>query len=184
MAVAERIYAKALFDAAKDAGRLPQVRGDLAELVEAAEASPELHGLLQNPQIDRRAKQAGLDAVFGDAEAVFRNFLRLLTQKSRLGQVAEIRRQFERLVAEEERILEVELVDGPCAQPCGSRRDHREDRAGIGAKGRGHAVGRPLAHRRHGAPCGLVPGRRERSRPPQLTQTRARSPRLNTKGIP
>ncbi len=117
MAVAERIYAKALFDAAKDAGRLPQVRGDLAELVEAAEASPELHGLLQNPQIDRRAKQAGLDAVFGDAEAVFRNFLRLLTQKSRLGQVAEIRRQFERLVAEEERILEVELVTAHALSP-------------------------------------------------------------------
>lgn len=110
MAVAERIYAKALFDAAKDAGRLDQVRTDLGDLVEATEASPELRGLLLNPQIDVRAKQAGLDAVFGEADAVFRNFLRLLAQKGRLGQVAEIRREFERLVADEERVLEVELV--------------------------------------------------------------------------
>jgi ATP synthase F1 delta subunit len=117
VAVAERIYAKALFDAAKDAGRLPQVRADLAEVVEAAEASPELRGLLQNPQIDGRAKQAGLEAVFGDAEAVLRNFLRLLTQKGRLGQVIEIRREFERLVAEEERILEVELVTAHALSP-------------------------------------------------------------------
>jgi ATP synthase F1 delta subunit len=110
VAVAERIYAKALFDAAKDAGRLAQVRSDLADLVEAAGASKELRGLLQNPQIDARAKQAGLDAVFGDADAVFRNFLRLLAQKGRLGQVAEIQREFERLVAEDNRVLEVELV--------------------------------------------------------------------------
>jgi F-type H+-transporting ATPase subunit delta len=110
MAVAESIYAKALFGAAKDAGRLDQVRTDLGDLVEATEASPELRGLLLNPQIDVRAKQAGLDAVFGEADAVFLNFLRLLAQKGRLGQVAEIRREFERLVADEERVLEVELV--------------------------------------------------------------------------
>ncbi len=110
MAVAQSIYAKALFDAAKEKGSLPQVRADLADFVEAVEASPELRNLLLNPRIDVRAKQAGLDAVFGDASQLFANFLKLLAQKGRLGEIAEIHRAFERLVAAEERILNVELI--------------------------------------------------------------------------
>jgi F-type H+-transporting ATPase subunit delta len=110
MAVAHRIYAKALFDAAKEKGRLQEVRSEFAAFTEAVEASPELRGLLRNPQIDARAKRAGLDAVFADADPVFLNFLRLASEKGRLGEADEIQRDFERLVSEEERVLEVELT--------------------------------------------------------------------------
>lgn len=110
MAVAQRIYAKALFDAAKDGGRLDAVRAAFGEFAEAVEVSPELRNLLRNPQIDVRAKQAGLDAVFGEEEPVFRNFLRLAAEKGRLGEVEDIHREFERICAEEERVLNVELV--------------------------------------------------------------------------
>jgi ATP synthase F1 delta subunit len=110
MAVAHRIYAKALFDAAKDKGRLPQVRAEFSDFAEAVSASADLRNLLRNPQIDVRAKQAGLDALFGDADPTFLNFLRLTALKGRLGQIDEIHREFERLVAEEERVLEVELT--------------------------------------------------------------------------
>jgi F-type H+-transporting ATPase subunit delta len=110
MAVAHRIYAKALFDAAKEQGRLEAVRGEFADFSEAIEASPELRNLLRNPQIDARAKRAGLDAVFADADPVFLNFLRLASEKGRLGEIDEMQREFERLVSEEERVLEVELT--------------------------------------------------------------------------
>jgi F-type H+-transporting ATPase subunit delta len=110
MAVAHRIYARALFDAAKGAGTLPQVRSDFADLASALEASADLRNLLRNPQIDARAKKAGLDAVFADADPVFRNFLSVLAQKGRLPEVEEIQRELERLVAEDERVLEVELT--------------------------------------------------------------------------
>jgi F-type H+-transporting ATPase subunit delta len=110
MAVAQQIYAKALFSAAKEKRRLDAVRTDFADFAEAIEASPELRNFLRNPQIDARAKRAGLDAVFADADELFRNFLRLAAEKGRLGQVDEIQREFERLVAEDERVLEVELV--------------------------------------------------------------------------
>jgi F-type H+-transporting ATPase subunit delta len=110
MAVAQRIYAKALFEAAKKKGQLDTVRSDFADFAEAVEASPELRNLLRNPQIDVRAKRAGLDAVFADADELFRSFLRLTADKGRLRQVDEIQREFERLVAEDERVLEVELV--------------------------------------------------------------------------
>jgi F-type H+-transporting ATPase subunit delta len=110
MAVAHRIYARALFDAAKEKGRLQAVRDEFAAFSEAMEASPELRGLLRNPQIDARAKRAGLDAVFADADLVFLNFLRLASEKGRLGEADEIQQEFERLVAEDERVLKVELT--------------------------------------------------------------------------
>jgi len=110
MAVAQRIYAKALFDAAKEKGCLPEVGEELGAFVEAVESSPELRNLLLNPRIDVRAKRAGLDAVFGEAHSVFLNFLRLAADKGRLGEIDEVQREFERLLAEEQRILKVDLV--------------------------------------------------------------------------
>lgn len=110
MAVAQRIYAKALFDAAKAKDRVAAVRTDFSEFADALGASPELRNLLRNPQVDVRAKRAGLDAVFADADELFRNFLGVITDKGRLAGVEDIHREFERLVAEDERVLDVELV--------------------------------------------------------------------------
>jgi F-type H+-transporting ATPase subunit delta len=110
MAVARRIYAKALFDAAKDAGRLARVREELSDFVAAVEQVPELRELLRNPQLDPRAKSGALEAVLGDADELVRNFLLLLAEKGRAGQVEEIQREFERLALAEERRLEVELT--------------------------------------------------------------------------
>ncbi len=110
MAVAHRIYAKALFAAAQAGGRLQDVRSDFADLAAAIGESPDLRNLMRNPQIDVRAKKAGLDAVFAEADGVFRNFLRVLADKGRLPEVDEIQREFERICADEERILEVELT--------------------------------------------------------------------------
>jgi F-type H+-transporting ATPase subunit delta len=110
MPVAQRIYAKALFDAAKSTGRLAEVRASFGELVEAAEASPDLRNVLRNPQIDVRAKRGALDALFAEDDEVFRGFLRLCADKGRLAQIEEIHAEFERLVAEEERVLSVELT--------------------------------------------------------------------------
>jgi ATP synthase F1 delta subunit len=110
VAVAHRIYAKALFDAAKEKGRVQEVRELLAGFVEALDASPELRNLLLNPQIDVRAKRTGLEAVFQGADPVFLNFLRLAAEKGRLGELDEVQRELERLVAEDERVLKVDLV--------------------------------------------------------------------------
>jgi F-type H+-transporting ATPase subunit delta len=110
MAVAHRIYAKALFDAAKDKGRLQEVRSDFADFAQAFEESAELRNLLRNPQIDVRAKKAGVDAVFADSDDAFRNFLKVLAEKGRLAEADAIQHEFERLVADEERVLKVELT--------------------------------------------------------------------------
>jgi len=110
MAVAHRMYARALFEAAKEHGRLATVREELGDFVAAVEQVPELDALLRNPQLDPRAKAQALDDVLGGADDLVRNFLLLTVEKNRGGQLREIHREFERLVAQDERRLTVELT--------------------------------------------------------------------------
>jgi F-type H+-transporting ATPase subunit delta len=110
MAVAHRTYARALFEAAKEKGRLAEVREELGDFVAAVDQVPELDALLRNPQLDPRAKAQALEDVLGGADELVRNFLLLTVEKNRAGQLREIHREFERLMAAEERRLTVELT--------------------------------------------------------------------------
>ena len=110
MSVVHRVYARALLDAARDRGRVAEVRQDLGDFVTAVREVPELRSILRNPQLDPRAKSAALDGVLGEAEELVRNFVRLLAEKGRAGQIEEIGDEFERLVAAEEGQLSVELT--------------------------------------------------------------------------
>lgn len=110
MAVAHRMYARALFEAAKEKGRLAEVREELGDFVAAVDAVPELDALLRNPQLDPRAKAQALEDVLGGADELVRNFLLLTVEKNRAGQLREIHREFERLMAAEERRLTVEVT--------------------------------------------------------------------------
>jgi F-type H+-transporting ATPase subunit delta len=71
---------------------------------------PELHVLLRNPQLDPEAKSTILGELIGDTDELVRNFLRLLTEKGRIREIEDVAREFERLSAEEEGVLKVELT--------------------------------------------------------------------------
>jgi F-type H+-transporting ATPase subunit delta len=66
--------------------------------------------VLRNPQIESRAKARILADLVGDEDPIFKNFLMLTAEKGRAGQLEEIAREFERLLAREERRLSVELT--------------------------------------------------------------------------
>jgi F-type H+-transporting ATPase subunit delta len=110
LAAAQRMYARALYEAAKEKGRLDAVREELEDFVEAQREVPELRELLRNPQLDHRLKASALEELLGGDEELVRNFLLLLAEKNRAGEIEEIAREFERLVAEEEGILDVQLT--------------------------------------------------------------------------
>jgi F-type H+-transporting ATPase subunit delta len=110
LSVVHRTYAKALFEAARERGSLGAVREQFQDFVEVVGAVPELETILRNPQIDRRAKAAALDAVLDEADETLRNFVRLLAEKGRAGEVQEMQREFERLVSAAEGQLDVELT--------------------------------------------------------------------------
>jgi F-type H+-transporting ATPase subunit delta len=110
VAVAHRVYARALYAAAREQNRVEGVREELGDFVEAQRRVPELRDLLRNPQLDQRIKASVLEELLGGEEELVRNFLLLLAEKNRAGEAEEIVREFERLVAQAEGILDVEVT--------------------------------------------------------------------------
>ncbi len=110
MPVAERIYANALFESAKEQGKLDAVREELAEFVQAMEQVPELRALLESRQIDTHERVDALRSILADVDERVRNFLLLVAEKGRTHELPAIVREFEALVAREEGILDVELT--------------------------------------------------------------------------
>jgi len=110
VAVVHRVYARALYDAAKDRGDVEETRQELSDFVAAIRDVPELRAILRNPQIDPRAKAAAIEAITGGIHDIVRNFLKLLAEKGRIVEVEEIERELDRLVAREQGQISVELT--------------------------------------------------------------------------
>ena len=83
---------------------------ELNDFATAVAEVPELRAVLRNPQVDPRAKARLLDELLGDADELLRNFARLTAEKGRIGGIEEIAREFERLMAAEERRLNVAMT--------------------------------------------------------------------------
>ena len=83
---------------------------DLADFAAAVHDVPELRAALRNPQLEASTKVAVLDEIAGGSDELLRNFLRLVAEKGRIGSIEEIAREFDRLMAREERRLNVELT--------------------------------------------------------------------------
>lgn len=110
MAVAQRMYARALFGAARDAGKLDVVHEELGDFVAAIADVPALRNLLENPELDPTAKSAVLEKIVGDADELVRNFLLLVLEKGRATEIEEIYSELDTLVAAEQKRLNVELT--------------------------------------------------------------------------
>ena len=82
----------------------------LSDFAVAVEQTPELRNVLRNPQLESSAKASILSDIAGDDEPLFKNFLLLIAEKGRAGELEDIAHEFERLMAREERRLTVELT--------------------------------------------------------------------------
>ena len=82
----------------------------LADFARAIDETPELAAVLRNPQLDPPAKAGILADLAGSEEPIFTNFLRLVAEKGRAGEIVAIADELERLMAREERRLTVELT--------------------------------------------------------------------------
>jgi len=104
------MYARALFDSAKERGNLTEVHKQLGDFVRALEEVPELGALVRNPELDRGAKARALEAVLGESDELVRNFVLVVVDKGRAAELPEIARELDALVAREEQRLTVELT--------------------------------------------------------------------------
>jgi F-type H+-transporting ATPase subunit delta len=110
VAVAHRVYAEALLAAAKEADAVPLVSEEFGDFVAAVDQSDELRNFLRNPQIAAGVKRRALEGLLEGADDRFLNFVRLLAEKNRIGEIADVHREFERLLAAEKRVLQLELT--------------------------------------------------------------------------
>lgn len=110
MAVSHRMYARSLFQAARDADRLDAVHEQLGDFATAIGEVPELRGVLANPELDPEQKAGVLGEIMGDADELLRNFVLLVAEKGRAGEIEEIYRELDALVAVERKRLTVELT--------------------------------------------------------------------------
>jgi F-type H+-transporting ATPase subunit delta len=94
-------YASALFDLASEAGTVSAVENDLETLAAALRESPELRALIRNPEVSREALGrvvAGLGESLSLAELT-RNFLGVLAQNRRAGELPATIRAFQSIAA-------------------------------------------------------------------------------------
>jgi F-type H+-transporting ATPase subunit delta len=110
MSVADRVYARALYDAAVDRGNVNDVQEQLASVAEAMAEVPELRSVIGNPQVDAGSKAAVLEAAAGDPDELVANFLKLVAEKGRAGSLEGIRAEFDEMVARAEGQLTVTLT--------------------------------------------------------------------------
>ena len=110
MAAAQRIYARALFEAAQDEKRIDEVDRDLGAFVEALDESPELQGVLANPQLEPAAKADVLAQLTQGADELVTNALRLLAEKGRASEIAQVYEEFRAFVDRARGRVAVELT--------------------------------------------------------------------------
>ncbi|HYM56732.1 MAG TPA: ATP synthase F1 subunit delta [Solirubrobacteraceae bacterium] len=104
------VYARSLFEVAREHDKLDVVREQLGQFADALNADRELMVFLFSPYFSTQEKKEGLDKAVTGAEPVFQNFLKLLIEKHRTPAVFRIRREFDRLWQEEHKLLPVQVT--------------------------------------------------------------------------
>jgi F-type H+-transporting ATPase subunit delta len=105
-----RVYAEALFEVAKEKGKLDQIRDQLGELVDVLERNRDLQVFFFSPYFSSGEKREGLERAISGAEPELINFLELLIDKHRMPVIFRLRTRFDELWAEENKLLEVTLT--------------------------------------------------------------------------
>ncbi|CAN5377363.1 F0F1 ATP synthase subunit delta [soil metagenome] len=105
-------YAQALFDLALETGKLDAVRADLKSLKAAWLESADLRRLATSPVVSAEDKTRGLVAIAAKAqfETTTRNFLGLLAQNHRAGDLGAVITGFEALYAKHTGVVAAEVV--------------------------------------------------------------------------
>ena len=101
------VYARALFEAAKDDGVLDRAHDELGEFAEALDEDRNLQVFLFSPYFSSEEKKDGIRRIVSDADERVLNFLELLAERHRMPALFRIRRIFDDLWADENKLLPV-----------------------------------------------------------------------------
>ena len=104
------VYARALFEAATDDDVLDRVHDELGEFADALDEDRNLQVFLFSPYFSSEEKKEGVTKIVSDADERLVNFLELLAERHRMPALFRIRRTFDSMWAEENKLLPVTVT--------------------------------------------------------------------------
>ncbi len=104
------VYARSLFEVAREQGKLDVLREQLAQFAGALDENRELAVFFFSPYFSTKEKQDSLERILDGADESFMNFLSLLIENHRMPVIFRIDQQFERLWEQENKMLPVDIT--------------------------------------------------------------------------
>src|SRR3954453_6998687 len=104
------VYARALFEAAKENDALDRGHDELGEFVDALDENRELRMFFFSPYFSSDEKKDGVGQGISGADERMVNFLKLLAEPHRMPVLFRIRRDFDESWAEEKKLLPVSVT--------------------------------------------------------------------------
>jgi len=105
-----QVYARSLFEVAKEQDKLDVVREQLGQFAEALDGNRELAIYFFSPYFSTQEKQDGLGKLLDGVDPVVANFLDLLVENHRMPVIFRLRRAFDVLWEQENKLLPVTIT--------------------------------------------------------------------------
>ncbi len=105
-----QVYARSLFEVAKEQDKLDVVKEQLGQFAEALDDNQELATFFFAPYFSTKEKQDGLGKLLDGVDPVVENFLELLIENHRVPVIFRVRREFEVLYEQENKLLPVTIT--------------------------------------------------------------------------
>jgi F-type H+-transporting ATPase subunit delta len=105
-----QVYSRALFEVAKESGKLDVVREQLGQFADALDGNADLRVFFFSPYFSTQEKKDGLHRALDGADPAIVNFLETLLERHRMPVIFRIRAQYERLWDEENKLLPVQVT--------------------------------------------------------------------------
>jgi ATP synthase F1 delta subunit len=104
------VYARSLFEVAREQGKLDELREQLGQFADALNSNRELAVIFFSPYFSTKEKEDALERILDGADEVFVNFLKVLIENHRMPVIFRTRQQFERMWERENQMLAVEIT--------------------------------------------------------------------------
>jgi ATP synthase F1 delta subunit len=104
------VYARSMFEVAREQGKLAEIREQLGQFAQALEDDRDLQVFFFSPYFSTQEKEEGLSRMLDGADPTFVNFLELLIENHRMPVIFRVRRSFETLWEKENRLLPVSVT--------------------------------------------------------------------------
>ena len=105
-----QVYARSLFEVAQEQDKLDAIREQLGQFADALDEDRDLQVYFFSPYFSTEEKKEGLDKAISGEDEIFRNFLEALLERHRMPALFRIRREYERLWQEENKLLPVQVT--------------------------------------------------------------------------